>query len=68
MEKDDGNFIKRENKMKIEREKCSGCGGCINLCPVTAIYFKEDRAVIDEGICTECGSCIPICGRGAAQE
>ena len=54
--------------MKINTTKCSGCGGCVNLCPVTAIYFSEDRAVIDEEICTECGTCIPICGRGAPQE
>ena len=54
--------------MKIKNEKCSGCGGCVNLCPVTAIYFIEDRAVIDPEICTECGTCIPICGRGAPQE
>jgi len=54
--------------MKINTTKCSGCGGCVNLCPVTAIYFSEDRAVIDEEICTECGTCISICGRGAPQE
>jgi ferredoxin len=54
--------------MKIEKEKCSGCGGCVNLCPATAIYFRDDRAVIDMEICTVCGTCIPICGRGAPQE
>jgi Fe-S-cluster-containing hydrogenase component 2 len=68
LEKNDGDFIKRNNKMKIEREKCSGCGGCINLCPVSAIYFRDDRAVIDVSVCTECGTCIPICGCGAPQE
>ena len=54
--------------MKIEKEKCSGCGGCVNLCPAIAIYFRDDKAVIDMEICTECGTCIPICGRGAPQE
>jgi Fe-S-cluster-containing hydrogenase component 2 len=54
--------------MKIEREKCTGCGGCINLCPVSAIFFSDDRAVIDEVVCTECGTCIPVCACGAPQE
>jgi ferredoxin len=55
-------------KMRIEKEKCSGCGGCVNLCLVTAIYFKDDCAVIDEDLCTLCGTCISVCGRGAPQE
>ena len=54
--------------MRIKKEKCSGCGGCVNLCPAIAIYFRDDKAVIDVEICTECGTCIPICGRGAPQE
>lgn len=54
--------------MKIIKEKCTGCGGCINVCPVSAIYFSDDCAVIDVAVCTECGTCIPICGCGAPRE
>jgi len=48
--------------MKIDAEKCVGCGGCVSLCPVDAISFIDDRAMIDEAACTDCGTCAQVCG------
>ena len=48
--------------MKIDTEKCIGCGNCVYYCPVGAIYVKtEERrriAVINEDDCVECGLCL----------
>ncbi|MDD5429600.1 MAG: Coenzyme F420 hydrogenase/dehydrogenase, beta subunit C-terminal domain [Candidatus Omnitrophica bacterium] len=53
--------------MKVaEKEKCTGCGSCYNVCPVNAISMKEDREgflrpAIDERLCTNCGLCSKVC-------
>ena len=51
--------------MQINKEKCVGCGGCVNICPRAAIYFFDNKAVIDQFQCTECRTCVMICGMGA---
>ncbi|MCP4716057.1 MAG: 4Fe-4S dicluster domain-containing protein [Deltaproteobacteria bacterium] len=51
--------------MQIDSDKCSGCGGCVNLCPNMAIYFVNNQALIDRESCSECRTCFFVCGRGA---
>lgn len=51
--------------MQITKEKCMGCGGCVNICPQQAIYFFDNKAVIDQFQCTECRNCVFTCGMGA---
>ena len=53
-------------KKVIDKNLCSGCGACFNLCPVNAISMIEDSEgfkypVIDEVKCTNCGLCIKSC-------
>jgi Fe-S-cluster-containing hydrogenase component 2 len=54
--------------VRIEREKCVGCGGCVDLCPTTAISLVEDLAWIDANICLECTTCVKVCPVRAPQE
>lgn len=42
--------------MKIDEEKCIGCGSCMPYCPVSAISLKK-KAEIDRERCVECGVC-----------
>lgn len=42
-------------------EKCIGCGGCISLCPVGAIEFKDQKFVINKKLCIDCGVCVAVC-------
>ncbi len=44
----------------VNLEKCTGCGDCVEICPVEAIKIKNDKAVIIEE-CIECGVCINEC-------
>lgn len=50
-----------------ERDKCTACGACMNICPKNAIYFNEDEkgflypVINDE--CVECGACQRVCPR-----
>ena len=47
--------------IQIDAEKCVRCGGCVDLCPTTAIYFDNDVVIIDPDICLECETCIKVC-------
>ena len=51
--------------VKIDKEKCTGCGLCVDTCPCEAIEVKDGVAVINEDECTECQVCIDECANGA---
>lgn len=44
--------------MRIDVEKCIGCGICVPYCPAFAITVENKKARIDEDACVECGNCI----------
>ena len=47
----------------IESEFCSGCLGCINVCPYAAITFNADRRIaeVNQALCKGCGACAAAC-------
>ncbi len=45
----------------INQETCTGCGECVESCPLEAIEMKDDKAVVDEEVCGDCGSCVDVC-------
>ncbi|HII70087.1 TPA: 4Fe-4S binding protein [Methanopyrus kandleri] len=44
----------------IRESRCTGCGLCVERCPVEALRLEEGRAVV-EGDCELCGTCWDIC-------
>lgn len=52
-------------KSICSKEKCTGCGLCIDFCPQKAItLFKSVKnviAIIDETKCVKCNHCFKIC-------
>jgi len=45
----------------IDTDKCTGCGGCIDLCPAIAIRMANNVAKINDELCKHCYSCTAIC-------
>ena len=47
----------------IIAELCSGCLGCINVCPYQAIIFDNQKFVaeVNPALCKGCGACAAVC-------
>ena len=47
----------------IRPELCSGCLGCINVCPFGAISFDSEAFVaeVNPALCKGCGACSAVC-------
>ena len=52
--------------MKVDLEKCIGCGYCVRDCPLEAVRLMKKKAVIGEK-CTDCGACMKVCEQGALE-
>ncbi len=55
-----------ENMNLCERDKCTSCGACINVCPMNCISWIVDEKgfsypQIDNEKCIECGACQRVC-------
>ncbi|GEM_PF-912136 len=53
---------------KVLKDKCDGCGDCVEACPVEAIRLKDGKAVIDAEGCIDCGECVNECPKEAIVE
>ncbi|MDD5730321.1 MAG: 4Fe-4S binding protein [Candidatus Omnitrophica bacterium] len=52
--------------IKIDEEKCSGCGLCLPNCPEGAIQVIDGKArLISDSFCDGLGACIGHCPKGA---
>ena len=52
--------------LALDREKCTGCRMCANVCPRGVWAFADKRAEIaDRDACIECGACARNCAEGA---
>lgn len=52
------------DKLKIDADKCVGCGKCVALCPMKNISIKEGTCV-SESKCTMCYRCVNNCPKQA---
>jgi len=50
--------------VKIDKDKCTGCGDCVDVCGVNAIKIENDKAIVNEE-CVECGACVNQCANEA---
>ena len=46
---------------KIDADLCTGCGECVEKCPVEAMSLTDDVAVCDKEKCLDCGFCATQC-------
>ncbi|WP_407355700.1 4Fe-4S dicluster domain-containing protein [Methanolobus sp. WCC5] len=52
--------------VRIDEEKCTGCGKCVSPCAEGAIQIINGKAkVVSEELCDGMGFCIGVCPEGA---
>jgi len=51
----------------VDEEKCTGCGICVEECPIDAISMKNDKAMINMKECIRCGICHGVCPQEAVR-
>lgn len=54
------------NVNEINRNECTGCGVCENICPQKCIRLENNQEgffcpVVDLNLCTDCGLCVETC-------
>ena len=49
----------------LEEGVCSGCGDCVERCPMNALAMEGDVAALNPKRCIGCGLCVYICPTGA---
>jgi ferredoxin len=59
-------YLKDVVTLRLDGDKCSGCGMCTIVCP-RAVFELSGRkaAVADRDSCIECGACARNCPDGA---
>ena len=53
--------------VKIDAEKCTACGLCVDACPSDALTVG-DVAECNAEDCTDCGTCVDECPQEAISE
>ena len=52
--------------IRIDEEKCNGCGLCVNACHEGALQMVDGKArLVSESYCDGLGACLPECPTGA---
>jgi uncharacterized Fe-S center protein len=51
----------------VDKDRCTGCGSCVEECPVDTIILEDDKAEIDMDGCIRCGRCHDICPEEAVR-
>ncbi|MDR0877781.1 MAG: 4Fe-4S binding protein [Treponema sp.] len=52
--------------IKINKDKCNGCGLCVSACHEGAIGLKDGKAeLLRDDYCDGLGNCLPVCPTGA---
>ncbi|HOT74267.1 MAG TPA: mercury methylation ferredoxin HgcB [Candidatus Wallbacteria bacterium] len=58
--------LENVSTVKLDSNKCTGCGICIEVCPHSVFSTNEKKAKIeDRDSCMECGACAKNCPAAA---
>ena len=61
-------YLENVSTLRLDTEKCIGCGMCAMVCPHGVFTVEERKAqVVDLDACIECGACAGNCPVEALQ-
>ena len=53
-------------EVNVDSEKCTGCGECVDICPVEVLELQDEKSVpVNAEECVGCESCIEVCEQEA---
>ena len=58
---------KKAGELKVNPERCIGCGLCTEVCPHKAVFLRDSKAEVDREACRACGKCAKVCHTGALE-
>ena len=59
-------YLKNVVTLEVDRDKCTGCGICLEVCPHAVLAMEDRRVRIrNRDACMECGACARNCPVGA---
>ncbi|TFF87231.1 MAG: 4Fe-4S dicluster domain-containing protein, partial [Promethearchaeota archaeon] len=56
-----GNMTITNFYAEIDPELCTGCGICVDICPMEAIKLRNDVSSVKKKRCIGCGNCVVKC-------
>jgi len=51
--------------VRVDEEKCNGCGVCSVICPLKIVSLESGKAIVDEELCDGLGGCVRKCPQEA---
>jgi ferredoxin len=58
----DFRYLDKVATLKLDTDKCIGCGACAQVCPHRILEVRDKKAaILDFDACMECGACWRNC-------
>ncbi|RKZ09365.1 hypothetical protein DRQ25_06725 [Candidatus Fermentibacteria bacterium] len=55
-------YLRNVVSLELDRDKCTGCGLCLKVCPHNVLARNGDCVqIVNQDACIECGACAMNC-------